>query len=130
MPPLFAVPVYLRREVPTDPTQLSGWLRTELSTIGRSIPPHRSRTVMTDDRIKATDWIVYVDATHGAFTLTLPSPDQVQDLVVTIKKTDNSGNAVTIGGTVDGVANRTLAAQYDGLTLSSDGVNYYILSTV
>lgn len=129
-PTLTARPTYTRREVPRDPTQLSGWLQTELSNVQRALIPVRHRTVMVSGRVFSTDTIIYADASSGPITLTLPLPDQVNDLVVTIKKVDASGNAVTIGGTTDGMLNRTLAAQYDAMTLSSDGANYHILALV
>lgn len=128
--PISARPVYTRREVPKDPAQLSGWLQTELSNVQRAFIPTRSRTVMANDTVKATDTVVYADATHAAFTETLPPANQVKDLVVTIKKVDASGNAVTIGGTVDGVLNRMLAAQFDAVTIASDGTQYLLLASV
>jgi hypothetical protein len=61
-----------------------------------------------------------VDCTAGAVTVTLPPvADCLADIVV--KKVDASGNAVTIEGdgseTIDGAANKSLAAQYDSKTM-------------
>lgn len=129
MPTIFARPSYSRREVPTSPDQLAGWLRTELSNIQRAVPSTRSRTVMDDGPIKATDFVIYADASHGAFTLRLPSPDQVHDLLVTVKKID-AANAVTISGPIDGAASYVLAAQYDAVTIACSGDHYYVVAVV
>lgn len=128
--PISARPVYTRREVPTTPTQLSGWLQTELSNVQRAFIPTQHRTVLVSGRVQSTDTIVYVDASAGPVTLTLPSPNQVNDLIVTIKKIDASGNTVTLGGTVDGAPNRTLTTQYATATLGCDGSTYYLLSQI
>lgn len=125
-----ARPTYTKREVPNDPKQLSGWLQVELGNVQRAFIPTKSRSVLVSGRVQSTDTVLYADATAGPITLALPSPDQVKDLVVTVKKIDASANTVTITGTVDGVANPVLAAQYDTRTIGSDGLNFYLLSQV
>lgn len=72
--------------------------------------------------------IVLVDASSGPVDITLPIPTVGK--VVNIKKTDSSANAVTIlppSGTIDGAASKTLEAQFDGLTVASDGTNFFII---
>lgn len=124
-----ARPRYTKRDVPTDPKQLIGWLPTELGNIARAFIPTQSRSVLVSGRVQSTDTILYVDATAGPITLTLPSPDQVKDLVVTIKKVD-AINVITLIGTVDGATNPTLTAQYQAMTIGSDGSQYHLLSQI
>lgn len=130
--PIFitARPTYTKREVPNDPKQLSGFLQVEFGNIQRAFLPTKSRSVLVSGRVQSTDTVIYADATAGAISLTLPSPDQVKDLVVTVKKIDNSGSSVTIVGTVDGITNPVLAAQYDTRTIGSDGLTYYLLGQI
>lgn len=125
-----ARPTYTKREVPNDPKQLSGWLQTELGNVQRAFIPTKSRAVLVSGRVQSTDTVIYADATAGPITLTLPSPDQVKDLVVTVKKIDSTGSAVTIVGVVDNVTNPVLAAQYDTRTIGSDGLNFYLLGQI
>lgn len=125
-----ARPTYTKREVPNDPKQLSGWLQVELGNVQRAFIPTKSRSVLVSGRVQSTDTILYVDATAGPITLTLPSPDQVKDLVVTIKKIDASGNSVTVAGPIDGATSYVLAAQYDAMTVGCDGLNYSLLSKI
>lgn len=124
-----ARPTYAKRPVPQDPKQLSGFLQVELGNIARAFIPTQSRAVLVSGRVQSTDTILYVDATAGPVTLTLPSPDQVKDLVVTIKKVD-AINVITLIGTVDGATNPTLSAQYQAMTIGSDGLKYYLLASV
>lgn len=125
-----ARPTYQKREVPNDPKQLSGFLQVELGNVQRAFIPTKSRSVLVSGRVQSTDTVIYADASAGPITLTLPSPDQVKDLVVTVKKVDSTGSSVTIVGVVDNVTNPVLAAQYDTRTIGSDGLNYYLLSKI
>lgn len=72
--------------------------------------------------------VVLVNATGGVRTITLPAPTSGK--IVHIKKTDSSLNGVIISpptGTIDGAASKTLAFQYDSLTIVSDGTNFFII---
>lgn len=86
-------------------------------------------TTQTADYTASPQEVVLVDASGGAITITLPSPESAASVVV--KKIDSSGNAVTISTpgseTIDGDASRTLSAQYVSREIMSDGTNYYIL---
>lgn len=116
---------YTRRAVPTPApgglsgwaSQLSAWLRLEFANVQRGMASASSRTVTAATTALVTDGLILADATGGAFTVTLPDPSGVPDMVVTVKRLNGGANAVTIGGTVDGAANPTLAAQYDALTV-------------
>jgi hypothetical protein len=63
----------------------------------------------------------------AAATITLPAAVSATGLTFTIKRL--TANAVTVasaGGTIDGAATLALAAQYDFITVISDGSNWYI----
>lgn len=68
-----------------------------------------------------------VDATSGAITRTLPPVASSKYLEFTITKVDSSANAVTIAedsgdsNTINGVSSLELSAQYESVTLISNG---------
>lgn len=76
--------------------------------------------------------VTLVDATAGAKAMTMPDPS-CHGGPFTIKKSDSSGNAVTVGPygaeTFDGAANVSLATQYKYVTLKSDGTNWIKLGS-
>ncbi len=78
--------------------------------------------------VLATDWTILVNATGGAVTVTLPTPTSGRLLCV--KKTDASANAVTLTGTIDGVVNPTLAAQYSTKVIQGDGSAWWALAVI
>lgn len=76
---------------------------------------------------------VLADATSGAFTITLPS-SPASGVVVGVKKTDSSANAVTVVSgtpvtTIDGDTSAVLLAQNAGAVFSFDGTYWRIQST-
>lgn len=79
----------------------------------------------------AYDSILLVSAAAGAVIITLPTAVANKGKEFTIKKTDNSANAVTIDGngaeTIDGDATRALALQYESLDIISDNANWMII---
>jgi hypothetical protein len=78
--------------------------------------------------LRAVDALCRADATGGAFTVTLPSAVAYQGIPFTVKRTNSAANNVTVGTTasqtIDGVTTVTLAAQYDRVTVISDGANW------
>lgn len=86
----------------------------------------------TADYIATDGDFVLVDASGGAVTITLPSP--AANARVAVKKTDNSGNNVTVdAGTnyidVSGTTSVALMYQNDKIVIVSDGSNWYVEST-
>ncbi len=84
-----------------------------------------------DTTLSAGQAQVFVDAIGGAITITLPkSIDNIFKRLF-IKKIDSSANVVTIsagdGVTIDDVVSKTLTSQYDVLTLTFDGTEWWIL---
>ena len=106
------------------------WLTHELANIQGSQVPQSVRTATVSETPHTYDSVVLYNATGGAISVTLPLPGQVKNLVLYLKKIDSSVNAVTIVGTIDGVANPTLATQYKSKTIVSDGISWYQLASV
>jgi len=79
----------------------------------------------------ATDEVIAVDASGAARTITLLTASSRAGQKFSIKKTDNSVNAVTINTTssqtIDGASTYTLSNQYDGVTVISNGSNWLII---
>lgn len=70
-----------------------------------------------------------VNCTANTFTVTLPTAVGIEGQYFIIK---NSGTGViTVDGdgseTIDGVANKILAVQYESLTVVSDGANWVVV---
>lgn len=115
MPPILARPKYTKLPVPTSYS--SQFLATEFGNVQRAIPSVQVRIIFGDDRPTTNDSVILCDATSGPITITLQDPSLVQGLVLTIKKIDSTGNAVTIIAQVDNASNPTLSSQYKSITL-------------
>jgi len=98
-----------------------------LSKSGDTLAEQNVTSVSSNTTAAAQD-VVLADASGSSLTVTLPSPSTDVDVVV--KKTDSSGNAVTIatpgGQTIDGQSSIGITAQYASRTVVSDGNNYFI----
>lgn len=77
------------------------------------------------------DEVIICDATGAPFTISLPAVSGTSGMHFTIKKIDVTANAVTIDGdgaeTIDDISTQLLAAQYDSLTIVSDGTEWWII---
>ena len=124
---------YSKRPVPTPGTTLAGWathlsawLAVEFGNIGRRIASASTRLATSNTDVVLTDGMIRCDCTAGPISVTWPTPlARTEDWVVTILKSDASGNAVTIVGTVSGVVNPTLTARYKAMTIWSDGTTLW-----
>lgn len=84
-------------------------------------------TITTNTTLDENYQAVFVDATSGAISVTLPNAATAKGKAYHIKKIDSSNNTVTIIGTIDGVANRVINTQYMNIYLRSNGTAWYIL---
>lgn len=85
----------------------------------------KSITTKTTTYTANYDEVVICNASGGAFTVTLPNVfNGVSNI---IKKIDSSANAITINGTIDGVASQTLTEQYDSVNVICDGSVWYTI---
>lgn len=77
-----------------------------------------------------TDQLVKVDATGGARTVNLPTAASIDGQFYTIIKSDSGANTVTIDAasseTINGSLTYVLTAQYQTVTLRSDGTNWLV----
>jgi hypothetical protein len=82
----------------------------------------------------ASDYTILGNATTASFQVTLPTAVSATGQIYVIKKIDSSANTVTIGTTsaqtIDGQSTRVLSLQYDGVTVQSNGANWFIVSTI
>jgi len=73
--------------------------------------------------------LVKCNALTSAFSIQLPDAKSVRDIILYIKKTDSSSNAITLtlqdAQTIDGATSVTVNSQYDSLGLISDYSNYH-----
>lgn len=107
----------------------SGWFTIGSSSMSGVLAKAASYTVEQVDRSK----LIAADATAGAMTINLPAAATAGDgFEITVKKTDNSANAVTIDPNgaelVEGAANLALPAQNDVVRLISNGTAWLITS--
>lgn len=78
----------------------------------------------------STDHTILANATSGAFAVTLPAVASTTGYEFQIKKTDSSANSVTVtpaSGTIDGAASFVLTSQYQSVSVTSDGTNWWII---
>jgi len=89
------------------------------------------RTSKTANYTVVDETLVLVDASSAAVTITLPAAADLVDTPINIKKTDASGNAVTVDGngseTIDGSTTAVISTQYDCITIVSDGTEWWII---
>jgi hypothetical protein len=78
--------------------------------------------------------LVLADAAGGAITVTLPAAAQYKGFQFIVQKTDSSVNAVTLDGnaaeTINGAATFVLGAQYECVTIVSNGTGWLITALV
>lgn len=88
--------------------------------------PHTS--VSANTTLNDAHYVVTVDATGGARTITLPTAVGIRGKVYVIKKTDSSTNAVTVdpngAQTIDGASTISLGARWLSAVIQSDGSNW------
>lgn len=71
--------------------------------------------------------VILAHASEGSITVTLPSPES--DTMVSVKKTDDSSNTVTVETsgteTIDGKSTFVTDTQYEAFAFISDGGDWY-----
>lgn len=101
---------------------LNPWLRAALPAVV---------TVSGDYQATAEDAVVLGNAVAGALSVTLPAAASMRNRVVSVKKVDASGNAVTVragaGETIDGVASKAITVQWFSYALASNGAAWFIV---
>jgi hypothetical protein len=100
----------------------------------------KAKTVSTTYPMGSTDFAVLANASSAPFAVTLPAAETAAGMIVFVKKTDSSGNVVTVQGagtgptqdTIEGTTSLALNKHYASLTLISNGApppgEWYIIS--
>lgn len=87
----------------------------------------------TDITANATHHTILVDASGAARTITLPTAASSNRRVYVIKKTDSSGNTVTIDGdgseTIDGATTNVISAQWSTRVIQSNGTAWFVTAS-
>ena len=129
----------LNKPVINSATDEDAWgqlLNDDMDTIDTQLKVCRDsikRNITTTDSTVAADRrkTLLCDATAGAFTLTLLAAATAGDgFELCVKKTDSSGNAVTVDGnaseTIDGATTYALSGQNNAVILVCDGSNWHV----
>ena len=102
-----------------------------LSNSGRIVLPVTTKT--SAYTATTSDFAILCNATSAAFTVTLPAAAGVTGQVLSITKTDSSGNAVDIDGngteTINGSATVSLSSQWATRLIQSDGANWFVVAS-
>ena len=106
----------------------------KLADAGHVHPIGTVSSQTTTYTVLATDRTVLADATSSAFTVTLPTAVGCTGRIYTVIKKDSAAHTVTVGTTssqtINGSTTYTgLTAQYNRVTVQSDGSNWWILNT-
>jgi len=110
-------------------TAQSVWELSRAASLGasRSMRDAKTKTAAyTMDPV--LDRVILADATGGAFTVTLPDAGEADHTEYTVVATVVSGGNVTVAtvaGNINGAATVVLGTQYHGVTVASDGSNYF-----
>ena len=102
--------------------------------VGRIAPRYSTETQNASATFTVSKTYTRCNSTAtGAMTANLPTAAGITGRVYTVKKIDASANAVTLDGnaseTIDGAATYALTAQWDSVTIISDGSNWEIIAT-
>lgn len=96
-----------------------------------TIQPFHVRAVTASITADKTYGLYVCDATGGNITVSLPMAGAYKGVMFSIKKTDASGNTVTVDGngaeTIDGSATAVISLQNGSLTVRSDGTQWWIV---
>jgi hypothetical protein len=103
----------------------------QLRDVVESMTVRTFNTQAANYTVLLTDWLVRVDASGGARTITLPAASSCPGQTFCIKKVDSSGNAVTVSragsDTIDGQSTVSLATQYAKVLLLSNGAGWDVI---
>jgi uncharacterized protein YbbK (DUF523 family) len=123
-------------------THYAALFRSGLIGIGTSTPVSTldvsgsnglaTSSTSTDVTLDNTYYSVRVDASGASRTITLPAASGCTRRIYVVKKSDSSGNTVTVDGnaseTIDGATTKVLSTQYSTVMIQSNGTSWDILS--
>ena len=89
------------------------------------------RSVTATGNVVGGDYLIIADATGGAITMALPPAALVPGRIYAFKRVNSGANAVVIdpnaSETIDGAATYTLSAQWNSVTIMSNGTAWFII---
>lgn len=88
------------------------------------------QSITSNYTAQRTDNVLLCDASGGAITITLYSPTLEVGRSLYIKKTDSTGNTITIdpsANTIDGYDEVIILHQNESLHILCDGSNFWII---
>lgn len=89
------------------------------------------RSVTTSGNVLSGDYLIIADATAGAITMTLPPAALLSGRIYVFKRINSGANAVIVdpsgAETIDGAATYTLSAQWNSVTIMSNGTAWFII---
>jgi len=89
------------------------------------------RSVTATGNVVSGDYLIIADAAGGAITMTLPPAALVPGRIYVFKRINSGGNAVIVdpsgAETIDGAATYTLSAQWNSVTIMSNGTAWFII---
>ena len=90
------------------------------------------RSVTTTGNVLSGDYLILIDSTSGAVTMTLPNAALVPGRIYAFKRINSGGGAITIDGyaaeTIDGSATLNLNAHWDSVIIMTNGVAWFKLA--
>jgi hypothetical protein len=112
----------IRKSTPKSYLDVGGAIATPVSATSTNVTLGANASVLT------------VDASASTRIITLPAASTCPGRHYTIKKTDASGNGVTVDPngteTIDGATTKTITTQWGVLQITSDGANWLILNQI
>jgi uncharacterized delta-60 repeat protein len=86
------------------------------------------KTITSNYTVKDGDYMINADATGGNIVITIPTAVGRRMKEFVFLKVDSSVNTVTISSPVNinGALTKVITTQYDGVTIKSNGIQYYI----
>jgi len=89
------------------------------------------RSVTATGNVVSGDYLIIADAIGGAITMTLPPAALVPGRIYVFKRINSGANAVIVdpsgAETIDGAATYTLSAQWNSVTIMSNGTAWFII---
>ena len=90
------------------------------------------RTVTTTGNVQSGDYLILIDSSAGAVTMTLPPAALVPGRIYAFKRINSGGGAITIDGyaaeTIDGSATLNLNSHWDSVIIMTNGVAWFKLA--
>lgn len=90
-----------------------------------------TKSVVSSYSAAIGDFTILGNASGTALTITIPHASTFPQKIYNLKKTDSSGNVVTVSSVsnIDGATVTTLPAQFDFINIQSDATQWWVIGT-